>query len=75
METSQFSKNSHISQKSLHAHMRWFFRQLKKGIFHKTAMEKFSAFKGHMAYVKSHKIILQNSITSKKHLICGRSLI
>ncbi len=34
-------KNSHISQKWFYSCMRWFFKQFKKGLFHKTVMEMF----------------------------------
>ncbi len=76
MEMRQFRKNYHISQKHFYSRMRWFLRQFEKGIFRKTAMAKFfSAFTGHMAYVKMNIIILQCTLTSKKHVIRGRSRI
>ncbi len=50
--------------------MRWIFRQFEKEIFCKTSMETcVLAFTGHMAYVKSNVIILQCTITSKKHFL------
>ncbi len=76
METRQFSKNAHISQnKFFTLALGGFFKQCEKGIVRKTAMEVlfFSAFTGHMAYVKCHMIILQCTITSNKHFIRGRS--
>ncbi len=73
METSQFRKNSHISQKSFYEVV---FQAIRKGIIRKIALEKvFFAFTGHMAYVKSHIIILQCTITFKNDFIRASSRI
>ncbi len=41
METRQFRKNSHISQKSFYARMRWFFTQFEKEYFAKLQWKPF----------------------------------
>ncbi len=72
MWTRQFSKNSHLSQISFYASIRWFFGQFKEWIFRKTAMDFFfAAFTGHMAYVKSHMITLRctNNLQETLHTL------
>ncbi len=55
-----FAKTPLYRKKSFYAHMRWFFRQSEKGIIRKSSIETFFfALKGHMAYVKSHIIIIR----------------
>ncbi len=76
METRQFRKNSHISQKKFLRSHEVVFQAIRKrnnlqncngNVFF------FFAFKGHMVYVKSHIIILQCTITSKNYFIRARS--
>ncbi len=54
-------KNAHISRKRFYARMRWFFRQCKNFFF--------CIYRSHGVCKMSYMIILQCTITSKKHLI------
>ncbi len=69
-------KLPYIAKKFLRSLEGGFSGNSKKEYFAKLQWKHFfSAFTGHMTYVKCHIIIFQCTITSKKHFIRGRSQI